>query len=347
MEKTEKKKFNFKEFWSGLKQDKKKMFFALFIPAVLVCTVLASFILKSDKPVAQQEITDEQNSVSAIDVPVVDSLEYASIKKQSKTEVYRSDFFDIGNEQDRIRDEERKAEELERFVSGSSGQTPVRQAFQYEQQPETKQAAYVYKSPYSTTSSSKQPTYDKIANTTKTIENEREQEVPVFERKRRVPSDNYGNMTKKKAGNKKLYAAVIANENKLVKSNYPVKIRIGEDIDVGGLTLRRNSIVVGMTSQQTDRMQIKVSSVKIGKEIKEVNWKIYSEDGMEGIAIPASLVSKMGKDASGEAIDKTKTSVETNVPFLGGLKVNLKKKTQDVEFVLTSGHKIYIKEIEK
>jgi len=349
MEKTEKKGFNFKEFWNGLKKDKKKMFFALFIPCVLVLTVLIAFFTSSTNQVIAQDNMEEQNSISAIDVPVVDSLEYSRIKKQSKTDLYRSDFFEIENEQQRIVQEEQKAKEMERFVSGSSSQAvPVSQALQIQEE----KKAYVYKSPYGSSSNAGKSTYESTVlasnNTSPSVNNNQtNSEVPA--RKRRTPSDSYGNMTKKKSHNKKLYSAVVANENKLIKNGYPVKIRIGEDIHIEGLTLARNSIIIGTASQQNDRMNIKVSSVKIGKEIKQVEWQIYSEDGLEGIAIPPSMLNKIGKDASQEAIEKTNTSIETdaNVPFLGGLRVNLKKKAQEVEFVLTSGHKIYIKEIEK
>jgi len=352
MEKSEKKGFNFKEFWNGVKKDKKKMFFALLIPSLLVLIVVVSFFTRAQYDQELQEEKEEVNTISAVDVPVIDSMEFARMKKQSKTELYRSDFFNIENEQSRIAEEERKAKEFNRFVSNSSTQsTPVTQAFEYKQDKEVRQA-YVYKSPYTSSSNTKKMNGEQVvsANTNndyKTQVEEPQTQETVVERKRRTPSDNYGNMTKKKVVSKKLYLAVIANENKLIKSNYPVKIRIGEDINIDGLTLSRNSIVTGVAQQQNDRMNIKVSSVKIGKEIKQVEWQIYSEDGIEGIAIPPSLVSKIGTDASQEAIEKSNSSIETNIPLLGGLKMNLKKKAQEVEFVLTSGHKIYIKEIEK
>ncbi len=162
-------------------------------------------------------------------------------------------------------------------------------------------------------------------------------------KRRRSPNDGLSNYTST-ANNKTMHSAVIANDNKLVKSGSYVSIRIAEDITIGGVVLKRNSIVSGIASAGAERMTISIQSVKVNNVITAVKWEIIDEDGNLGIPIPESVLTDIATGSASDGIDKGSSKVEANVPVLGNVKVNLKKKVKEVSFVINNGHKVYIKE---
>lgn len=156
------------------------------------------------------------------------------------------------------------------------------------------------------------------------------------ERRRRVPDDGAGNMT---YGSSKLFTAVVANGDKTVKSGSYVKIRVAEDISVGGVKVPRNSIITGVAAYQNERMNINVRTVKTGTQSKKVDWTIYDEDGNLGVAVPASVLNDIVRDG----VDEAGSSVDVNAPVVGSVHVNLQKKNKEVSFVIRDGHRVYIK----
>lgn len=165
--------------------------------------------------------------------------------------------------------------------------------------------------------------------------------VPQKTRKR-VPGTSSGNMSRGSASvNSNMIYGVIANSDKIVKSGSYVKIRIAEEMVVDGLVLPKNSVVTGIAQYGNERMNITISSVRIGNVTKEVKWEVYEEDGNLGIAVPESILNDIMKDGADDAVDEG-SKVGADTPF-GSIDVNLKKKNQEVSFVLRNGHRIYLK----
>lgn len=324
-------KMNLKEFWEETKKDKKKLFFIIVLPLILIISIVIG-VVSSNK----EEPQIAQNTESSIDgvLTPVDSTNIQKNKKKTSQEIYKESFWEVdnktGKEVDFFGDLESDEDEEDNNDLAFIAPTPKN--------------TYVYQSPYDNPT----PSYNQSKpnnNPPKVEEVEEPAPEPTDGRRRRTPSDSYGNMsgTNSNSIGNSFLTAVIANDNRAVKERSYVSIRLGEETVVDGMTLPRNTIITGITSFRNERMIIKIGNVRSGSQNKVVNWSVYDNDGVEGILIPENILSNIGQDAVGETIDKTSGSVNANVPFVGGVKVNLSKKNKDREFILNDGHKIYIK----
>lgn len=312
-------KEGFSEFISGIKEDKKKLFFVIIIPLVLIVSIILGIVLSgNDSP----QIVNNENNFEGVINPV-DSTAIKKNRNKTSSQIYKESFWttEEKKEVDFFGDEHNSEDidEVEKPIIEPTGGT------------------YKYKSPYETP--------PPVKKEPKVIEAPIEVFDEADKKRRRAPSDSYGNISgEDNSISTGFLRAVIANDNKLVKSGSYVSIRLGEDIVIDGMTLPRNTIVTGITSFRKERMDINITNVSIGNKNKVVNWAIYDNDGVKGIMVPESILNSMATDVVDEGLDKG-SSIGTNVPILGSVKVNLSKKNRDLEFVLNSGHKVFIKSI--
>lgn len=157
-------------------------------------------------------------------------------------------------------------------------------------------------------------------------------------RRTRIPSDSYSNATT----SKDMIRGVIANGNKVVKSGSYISIRLTEEISVGGLLVPRNSLVNGVATHKGERTYITVNSLNINGKFRSVNWEIWGEDGNRGVRIPESILDGILQDEADETIDRG-SEISGDIPVVGSVKLNLKKKNKEVSYVISNGDRIYIK----
>lgn len=318
-------KENFNEFITGIKEDKKKLFFVIIIPVILIVSILLGVFLggKESNVIAQSN----EPVVEGIIYPV-DSTAIKSNRKRTSSEIYKESFWETKIEEDNNID---FPDDKENEVVKSS-------------KPEVKAPAYQYKSPY---------VDDGPVNTSPTpvnsVPENKEEDIseapnPSDGLRRRNPSDSYGNLSGNNNGSlaNQFLNAVVANDNKLVKSGSYVSIRLGEEVVVDDVKIPRNSIVTGLASFRNERMDIIISNIRVGSAVRQVNWAVYDSDGVKGIMIPENILNSIAKDVADEGIDKG-SSFGANIPVVGSVNLNLSKKNRQIEFVLNSGHKIYIK----
>lgn len=318
-------KENFNEFITGIKEDKKKLFFVIIIPVILIVSILLGVFLggKESNVIAQSN----EPVVEGIIYPV-DSTAIKSNRKKTSSEIYKESFWETKIEEDNNID----------FLDDKENEV-VKWS-----KPGVKAPAYQYKSPY---------VDDGPVSTSPTLVNSvpenKEEDIseapnPSDGLRRRVPSDSYGNLSGNNNGSlaNQFLNAVVANDNKLVKSGSYVSIRLGEDVVVDDVKIPRNSIVTGLASFRNERMDIIISNIRVGSAVRQVNWAVYDSDGVKGIMIPENILNNIAKDVADEGIDKG-SSFGANIPVVGSVNLNLSKKNRQIEFVLNSGHKIYIK----
>lgn len=320
----EKKSFseNLKKTFEEIKKDKKKMFFVILIPVVLIGSIIAGIVLNGK---SEQDPGATSKSDSLL-IPV-DSL---NEDKKGKTEIYKSDFYAVEEEKEQVDifGEEENTENSR--SSKSSTENTQKRDYSYKNYNQSTSTNRT-KSNYSSGSSGNgnHSTDNVIESSTKK------------EKRRRIPDDGSGNMS---YGNStQMYRGVVANGNQIVKSGSYVKIRVAEEIKIDGIKIDRNSIITGIAKYSNERMMIEITSIKVGTVTKKVEWVVYDEDGNLGVAVPASILNDIAKDGAGDVIEEGGSKVEANVPVVGNVKVNLKKKTTEVSFVIRDGHRLYIK----
>ena len=90
-----------------------------------------------------------------------------------------------------------------------------------------------------------------------------------------------------------------------VKSGGTLKMRLLEPIQTdNNVILPANTFVYGTVAFSEERVQIKITSVRINNNIYEMKKDVYDRDGIKGIYVPDNLKSDVKKTATGEAIDE-------------------------------------------
>lgn len=302
-----------KEKWDGfiqtLKDDKKKRLAFFILSAVIICCLLIlPFLSPGENPDQLDKNKVAEFSDPKIDVDKQNAYDNEYLKSQSDQYVFE---VDSSKSESAFEEDELPSQASHRSSGYGTGYLPVPQHSQFTQRtpsPKPKEAP--------------EPEHPKEP-----------------ERRRRVPSDETGNFGQ---GSKRSYQAVIANDDKTVKSGSYVKIRIGEEINVDGVKVPRNTVLTGVAQYSEERMNITISSIRLGSRNYQVKWVIYDEDGQLGVAVPQSVLNDIAKDGATDAIDEG-TDVEADVPIIGNVNVNLKKRAQEVSFIIRNGHRIYIK----
>lgn len=102
--------------------------------------------------------------------------------------------------------------------------------------------------------------------------------------------------------NSKLINAIVDEEVKAVDGSR-VRLRILDDIEVDGLTLKKGSYLYAtMSGFSQQRVKGTVNSVMIDEEIHKINLSIYDTDGLEGLYVPSSSFRETAKDVGSSAL---------------------------------------------
>lgn len=296
-------------FVDDLKKDKKKFFFV----AVAIIIILLAVVLSVVKALGEEgEGESEGSSVEGVVIPVNESkIDDANYQGRSSS-IKNSDFFSAGISKEEVIEQDTVV--VEEQVS----------------KPVVKSYSSGIKNSSGSISQKKQ---------IETPVEEVVESAPSKELKRRTPSDQVGS---KSSSSNKMFSAVVDNHNALVRSGVYVSFRLAEDVNVDGVSVPRNTLVTGIAQYGMMRMNVSINSIKVKDQFRKVNWEVYDEDGNPGLALPENIMNDLAKDLADEGVDGG-GSVEGDVPILGRLKINVKKRNREVSFILNTGHRVYLK----
>lgn len=77
----------------------------------------------------------------------------------------------------------------------------------------------------------------------------------------------------------------VVHGDQILTDGSSIKMRLKEDLVVGGRTVRRNTIVYGSIKFGRERALVDISSMRVADQIVSTDIKVYGLDGMEGILI--------------------------------------------------------------
>lgn len=97
-----------------------------------------------------------------------------------------------------------------------------------------------------------------------------------------------------------------------------LKMRLTEDMTVGGVIIPRNTPVMGMCSIQGERLFVSVVSLEIDGRIIPVDIDVYDNNGQRGIHIPDSNELSAARDAVADAGQNAGTAVSISNRSAGG-----------------------------
>lgn len=168
----------------------------------------------------------------------------------------------------------------------------------------------------------------------------KQEDEPAKKSKKRVPNDGF--TTNSSSSNSSMCKIVVDNRSRTVKNGSTVYFHSANEFTLSGVKVPKNTIIQGVATISGERVKITVSQLRIGADFHSVNWKVY-DSGIEGIYVPEKLGDNVAKDGADQALDQG-SKIETNVPVVGSVKLNLKKKNQESSVVLPDGYKCTLHE---
>ncbi len=157
----------------------------------------------------------------------------------------------------------------------------------------------------------------------------------------------------KRSVGKNTIAAVIAG-NQSVTNGQSVKLRTTEPMWIGNRLIPRNTVLVGATRLQDERLEIEISSVECQGSIYDVELKVYDSDGQEGINIPnsmetdalheigANMGSTMGSSINISTDAGAQIASDVGRGLINGVSQYLTKKMRTAKVHLKSGYRVML-----
>lgn len=159
---------------------------------------------------------------------------------------------------------------------------------------------------------------------------------------------------KESFSNKNTIKACIHN-NQTVTSGQDVKLRLTEPMKVGSALIPANTLVVGKSKIQGERLAIAISSLEFQGTIILVQLSVYDNDGQAGIFIPGSLEQSSIKEiaanmgaGTGSSINLTQQSIGSQLlsdlgkGAIQGTSQYIAKKMQEIKVHLKAGYQVLL-----
>ena len=139
-----------------------------------------------------------------------------------------------------------------------------------------------------------------------------------------------------------------------VTDGQTVRLRLLEPMAVDEQIIPKNSIVVGTTKIQGERLSITVTSIENGRMIIPVELSVYDTDGQEGIFIPNSMEVSAAKEVAanmggsmGSSINissdaKAQLASDLGKGMIQGTSQYIAKKMRTVKVHLKAGYQVLL-----
>jgi hypothetical protein len=136
---------------------------------------------------------------------------------------------------------------------------------------------------------------------------------------------------------------VVIQEAVDVKSGSNIQLRTLEEVKLNGIVIPKNSLVTGIVSITSERINVKVNSIKAASRTIQMKFNAYDLDGNEGMPVEGGVNKEIKKDVVGSAIQETGRIV--NVPILNRLPTTASgnKKINDPVIPVPKGYKLFLK----
>ncbi|MDZ7606510.1 MAG: conjugative transposon protein TraM [Cyclobacteriaceae bacterium] len=107
-----------------------------------------------------------------------------------------------------------------------------------------------------------------------------------------------------------LFIQAIIDEELKVEKDSRVRIRLLEDVVVGGMIIPKNRCLYGMvTSFSPQRVAIQIQSIMIDGAIQEIALDVYDLDGLKGLYVPHSSFRDVAKTMGSDLVRSQNMSI--------------------------------------
>ena len=152
-------------------------------------------------------------------------------------------------------------------------------------------------------------------------------------------SDLESNVSKGVVG---VNALAVVHERTNVKHGSNVKLRILESFSIEGVSVPKNTFVIGEVRFSDDHIYIEVRYISVNNQLLFANLNAYDLSGSKGIYVGGGGGTKIKTDALVNTVSEIQKNVSVpilrNVPF-----TTAKKKIREDEIPLVEGYKVYLR----
>ena len=141
----------------------------------------------------------------------------------------------------------------------------------------------------------------------------------------------------------------VVHETQSLQNGSTIKLRLLQDIFVGGHRIPANNFIYGQCSVNSERLNIQLTSAVCNEEIYPIALKVYDTDGLEGIYVPGAVTRDVTKEGisqgiSGMGITSLDASLGAQAASAGieTAKSLLSKKIKAVIVTVKAGHRVLL-----
>lgn len=130
-----------------------------------------------------------------------------------------------------------------------------------------------------------------------------------------------------------------------------LRISLREDVQLAGSKLRKGSMLFGVVGLQGDRLQVRISGIRMDQSLLPVELALFDLDGIAGIYIPGSITREGAKNALDQGIQAMRFS-ELNESLSGkaidvgidAAKDLLGRKAKLIKVTIKDGYRVLLKQ---
>ncbi|TDE10729.1 conjugative transposon protein TraM [Dyadobacter psychrotolerans] len=139
------------------------------------------------------------------------------------------------------------------------------------------------------------------------------------------------------------------DQDQTLVSGSTIKIRLSDDINVGGQLIAKDSYLYGLASLNQDRLTVQIRSVYTGSMVVSVNLSVYDLDGQPGIYIPSAISREAAKQSLSQQIQSLdignmdpSLAAQSASAGVQAAKSLLSKKTRLTQLHLKAGYQLLL-----
>lgn len=164
-------------------------------------------------------------------------------------------------------------------------------------------------------------------------------------RSAKIPSSFYG-LQQPPPVNRRWMASL---SDQIVQNGAVIKMQLLEDLLLSDCVLKAGSMIYGIASLQSERMQIEIRSVSCVDRIVQTHLQVYDMDGIKGMSVPVT----QSKELLSNAVDPAMQSFDLPIGYgsipnkvaLAGMqtaKQLIAKKAKAIRIHVSSGYRVYL-----
>jgi len=141
----------------------------------------------------------------------------------------------------------------------------------------------------------------------------------------------------------------VVHETQTLQNGSTIKLRLLQDIFIGGHRIPASSFIYGQCSVNSERLNVQLTSAVYSGQIYPIALKVYDTDGMEGIYVPGAITRDVTKEGisqgiSGMGITSLDPSLGAQAAAAGieTAKSLLSKKVKAVVVTVKAGHRVLL-----